>query len=125
MATIKLTREQLKNATNIFQLKIWLVDIEPRIWREFAAAGSIRLDRLHQVIQEIMGWTDSHLHAFAAGERRYSAPYPGGDWDEDMLDEGGTAVLEEAGARHLRFVGSLRGPSPTETPRPLRAGLPH
>lgn len=34
--------------------------------------GIITLDRLHDVIQIVMGWTDSHLHAFTIGKKRYA-----------------------------------------------------
>jgi len=39
-------------------LKIELLDIEPAIWRRFVVPANITLDRLHDVIQIIMGWTD-------------------------------------------------------------------
>ena len=50
-----------------YLLKIQLLDIEPVIWRRFAVPASITLDRLHDVIQIVMGWTDSHLHEFTIG----------------------------------------------------------
>lgn len=54
-----------------YLLKIHLVDIEPEIWRRFVAPASITLDRLHDVIQIVMGWTDSHLHEFIIGKKHY------------------------------------------------------
>ncbi len=42
----------------IYFLKIELLDIEPAIWRHFLVPANITLDRLHDVIQIIMGWTD-------------------------------------------------------------------
>jgi hypothetical protein len=39
------------------------------------APSSITLDRLHDVIQIVMGWTDSHLHEFTIGKKRYTE-YP-------------------------------------------------
>jgi len=53
-----------------YLLKIQLLDIEPAIWRRFVAPASITLDRLHDVIQIVMGWTDSHLHEFTIGKKR-------------------------------------------------------
>lgn len=47
-----------------YLLQIRLLEIEPEIWRRFAVPASISLDRLHDVIQIVMGWTDSHLHEF-------------------------------------------------------------
>ena len=53
-----------------YMIKIQLLDIEPAIWRRFVVPASITLDRLHDVIQIVMGWTDSHLHAFRAHRER-------------------------------------------------------
>ena len=47
-------------------LRIELIDIEPLIWRRLPKA--MRLDSLHNVIQIVFGWTDSHLHEYRAGE---------------------------------------------------------
>jgi len=58
-----------------YLLKIHLLDIEPAIWRHFVVPASITLDRLHDVIQIVMGWTDSHLHEFTIGNKRYTE-YP-------------------------------------------------
>jgi hypothetical protein len=58
-----------------YLLKIQLLDIEPAIWRRFIVPASITLDRLHDVIQIVMGWTDSHLHEFTIGNKRYTE-YP-------------------------------------------------
>jgi len=58
-----------------YLLKIQLLDIEPAIRRRFVVPASITLDRLHDVIQIVMGWTDSHLHEFTIGKKRYTE-YP-------------------------------------------------
>lgn len=55
-----------------YLLKIQLLDIEPAIWRRFVVPANITLDRLHDVIQIVMGWTDSHLHEFTIGKKRYT-----------------------------------------------------
>ncbi len=59
----------------LYLLRIQLLDIEPAIWRRFVVPASITLDRLHDVIQIVMGWTDSHLHEFTIGNKRYTE-YP-------------------------------------------------
>lgn len=56
----------------MYVLKIRLVDSKPEIWRRFAVPGRITLDRLHDVIQIVMGWTDSHLHEFTIGKKHYT-----------------------------------------------------
>jgi hypothetical protein len=58
-----------------YLLKIQLLDIEPTIWRRFVVPANITLDRLHDVIQIVMGWTDSHLHEFSIGKKLYTE-YP-------------------------------------------------
>ncbi len=68
-----------------YLLKIQLLDIEPAIWRRFWVPASITLDRLHDVIQIVMGWTDSHLHEFTIGKKRYTE-YP--ESKEDGLECG-------------------------------------
>jgi hypothetical protein len=68
-----------------YLLKIHLVDIEPVIWRRFVAPASITLDRVHDVIQIVMGWTDSHLHEFIIGKKHYTE-YP--ESKEDGLECG-------------------------------------
>ncbi|MEK9496999.1 plasmid pRiA4b ORF-3 family protein [Photorhabdus sp. P32] len=53
-----------------YQLKITLIDSKPAIWRQFVVPASISFDRLHDVIQIVMGWQDSHLHEFRIGKLR-------------------------------------------------------
>ena len=48
--------------TSIHLLRIVLRDTKPPIWRRMAVPSTIRLGQLHDVIQIVMGWTDSHLH---------------------------------------------------------------
>lgn len=55
-----------------YLLKIRLLEIEPEIWRRFVVPASITLDRLHDVIQIVMGWKDYHLHQFTIGRKRYT-----------------------------------------------------
>jgi hypothetical protein len=69
----------------LYLLKIRLLEIEPEIWRRFVVPGLITLDRLHDVIQIVMGWTDSHLHEFTIGKKRYTE-YP--ESKEDGLECG-------------------------------------
>jgi hypothetical protein len=73
----------------LYLLKIQLLGIEPEIWRRFVVPADISLDRLHDVIQIVMGWTDTHLHEFTIGNKRYTE-YP--ESKEDGL-ECGTYLL--------------------------------
>jgi hypothetical protein len=48
----------------IYQFKITLHDIEPKIWRRIQVPENYSFWDLHVAIQDAMGWTDSHLHQF-------------------------------------------------------------
>jgi hypothetical protein len=54
-----------------------LEGIEPTIWRRFLVTGDIKLDKLHRVLQNVMGWENSHLHEFRVGKVSYAEPGPG------------------------------------------------
>lgn len=69
----------------IYQLKVTLQYSKPPIWRRLEVPGNTSLAKLHDIIQLAMGWTDSHLHWFIFGEKRYSNP----DFQlDDVVDEG-------------------------------------
>ena len=53
-----------KKFKKVYQFKIVLKDIRPPIWRRIQVPGDYSLWDLHVAIQDAMGWTDSHLHAF-------------------------------------------------------------
>lgn len=77
----------------VYQLKISLTGIQPEVWRRLLVSGDTRMDRLHDVIQRVMGWTNTHLHMFVISERQYSAP----DSEmQDMEDETGVRLLDIA-----------------------------
>lgn len=58
--------------SRLYLLKICLYNIKPEIWRRFIVPADITLDRLHDVIQIIMGWMDYHLYEFGIGKKRYT-----------------------------------------------------
>ena len=51
----------------IIQMKISLDGIRPQIWRRFIVESSISLERLHEIIQIVMGWENCHLYSFSIG----------------------------------------------------------
>lgn len=60
----------------IYQLQISLTGSKPLICRRVLVSGGVTLKKLHKIIQETMGWTDSHLHEFIVGETSYTEPDP-------------------------------------------------
>jgi hypothetical protein len=63
---------------SIYQIKILLNKTKPPIWRRIIVPGRIPLCCLHDVLQVVMGWTDSHLHKFEKG---------GKVWADSQYDE--------------------------------------
>jgi Plasmid pRiA4b ORF-3-like protein len=75
----------------ILQLKISLVGVsKPPVWRRVLVPETMRLNRLHDVIQVAMGWHDGHLHAFEAGGVDYGPPDP----ELGHVDERRTSVAD-------------------------------
>jgi len=60
----------------VFQLKVTLLGSRPPIWRRVLVPSDLTLLKLHDVLQILMGWTDSHLHQFKAAGNFYGTPDP-------------------------------------------------
>ncbi|WP_460702428.1 plasmid pRiA4b ORF-3 family protein [Myceligenerans halotolerans] len=99
----------------VYQVRADLDEAGPAIWRRADLRSDLTLDVVHQVLQDLFGWTDSHLHRFALGGRVWDrdsevflCPHDAEDPDNDTdgtptkdvrLDE----VLAEPGDR-LAYV---------------------
>ena len=58
-----------------FELKVTLHHSDPPIWRRFEISSRATLADLHNVLQIVMEWEDSHLHEFVIQDnRRFRAP---------------------------------------------------
>jgi hypothetical protein len=75
-------RDQLKNLDKIYQIKVWLLEVNPLIWRRFLIPANVTLHRLHLVLQDVMGWQNYHLYQFKIGKKKYSTPDPDNDFYE-------------------------------------------
>lgn len=82
-----------------YRLRVTLLESEPEIWREFEVRGSIRLRMLHLALQTLMGWRESHLHAFTDTDP-FAHGRPGRRWespdavDTDALSEEDFSVAD-------------------------------
>jgi len=82
-------------AQNLLQLKIVLIGCKPRIWREIIVPENYSFFALHVAIQDVFGWTDSHLHQFfpvnpfgtCPPYLRIAIPNPAYDDGEEVVDE--------------------------------------
>jgi hypothetical protein len=48
----------------IVRLKITLDDVTPTVMRRIVVPVLVTLDTLHDIIQAVMPWENSHMHAF-------------------------------------------------------------
>jgi hypothetical protein len=90
-------------SAEILQLKISLVGVsKPPVWRRVLVPATMRLNRLHDVIQVAMGWQDYHLHAFEA----QGVDYGPSDAELDHVDERRVSIgdLLNAHGNRMRYV---------------------
>ena len=73
----------------MYQLKITLKWSQPAIWRRGVVRADMKLDRLHDVIQILMPWTNSHMHQFIVGRTFYGKP------DREFASMGMSETLNE------------------------------
>ena len=90
---------------SIAHLGIKLDDVEPVVVRRLEVPLTIRLDRLHLVLQAAMGWTNSHLYEIRARDVGWGMPDP--DFGDGPLDASKARlidVLEDVGVRSLKYI---------------------
>jgi hypothetical protein len=81
------------------RLRITLRDVHPAVIRVLDVPTSTTLPELHDLLQAAVGWTDSHLHQFVAGQQRWAVPSED-SWDDTELDET-SATLKDLPARFV------------------------
>lgn len=84
----------------IYQLRVELKYLRPAIWRRVVVPGSIKLWKLHAVLQAVMGWHGAHLHEFIVGGTHYGTPDP--HWPD------ATPVLREDRVTLASALGALK-----------------
>jgi hypothetical protein len=83
---------------SVYQIKVTLLDSRPPIWRRLQIESGVTLDRLHDALQIVMGWTNSHLHGFRL-------PQPGQRGTRRRL-----LPIESADEKSIRLAELLRRP---------------
>ena len=84
-------------SNSALQLKVTLLGVKPPIWRRILVPASIALPGLHRVFQVVMGWEDSHLHAFEIKKKRYVMAGVD-EWDDSPYE------LSEDGVKIAKLV---------------------
>ncbi|HVI70390.1 MAG TPA: plasmid pRiA4b ORF-3 family protein [Pyrinomonadaceae bacterium] len=88
----------------LYQIKITLGSSKPPIWRRVIVRADMRLHRFHEVVQRVMGWTNSHLHQFIVGRTFYGVPDPEyADMGNETLNEKRYTIADLASAARKKF----------------------
>lgn len=84
-----------------YRFKITLDGVRPRVWRRFDVPGSFTLCELHETVQDVMGWENTHLYYFDI-DARYG---PEADAELGMTDGDEMRVEEvlDTGSRFTYF----------------------
>jgi len=83
---------------NIYQIKITLRHIHPPVWRRIQVMADTKLGKLHHILQDVMGWTNSHMHAFVIGDNTYGEPDLDPTGDLEMENESNVRIDKVAKA---------------------------
>ncbi len=90
----------------VYQLKVALKHIKPPIWRR-VQVKDCTLASLHDLIQDVMGWEDYHLHVFEIGGEQYGDPL---QWQDDFggdpeVGNEGKVKVRQLAARGVKAFG--------------------
>lgn len=93
---------QSATAQTVYQLKITLKDAKPPIWRRVQVLNTTTLQPLHQIIQQAMGWTDSHLHQFTIQGVEYGQPMP--EYEFNVRNEAKVKLNQVVTGEKFKFL---------------------
>ena len=79
-----------QNLRDLYQIKVTLNGVKLQIWRRLLISSATDLAELHEILQIAMGWTDSHLHQFVAGDEAFGVPDP--DFEVGTRSEDGIRI---------------------------------
>ncbi|EQD53617.1 Plasmid pRiA4b ORF-3-like protein [mine drainage metagenome] len=91
-------------ALKIYELYVELEYIEPLIWRRLLVPAAITLPKLHDLLQLVLGWTNSHLHSFTFGKKSYGMADVDDFEELNMLDERKQTLEAALGESALEFL---------------------
>ena len=72
------------------RLEVTMSEVLPAVVRVLDVPAGVLLPELHDLLQAALGWTDSHLHQFVAGDICYGVPDL--DGPDDERDESAVAL---------------------------------
>jgi hypothetical protein len=60
-----------EQTVQVYQLRIWIRQISPQIWRRLLVRSDSTIAQLHDALQIAFGWTDERLHQFLIRGKPY------------------------------------------------------
>ena len=89
----------------VYQFKVTLKGVRPPVWRRIHVPSTYTIWDLHVAIQDVMGWTDSHLHEFEMTDPSSGSPSRIGvpdekSWDADVLTAWRQPIAQWFSSRH-------------------------
>ena len=67
-----------EQAVQVYQLRVWIREISPQIWRRLLVRSDSTIAQLHDTLQIAFGWTDEHLHQFLIRGKPFGIGRSGG-----------------------------------------------
>jgi hypothetical protein len=81
---------------SVHVIKVSLEGADPPVWRRLEVPSAMRLDRLHEVLQEVFNWNGWHLHLFETGYGDFGPPSEPAPWSSGERAEAGVALAQVA-----------------------------
>ena len=95
----------MTKAKSIARLKVVLDNVKPTIMRRIEVPLTIKLNRLHTVLQSAMGWSDTHLWEFYFRDVRFGIPDPdAGPGVHDARKITLFDALEDCGTKSFKYM---------------------
>jgi MoaA/NifB/PqqE/SkfB family radical SAM enzyme len=95
-------KKSQKGKADVYQLKVTLNGTKPPIWRRILVTADTRLSKLHDILQDVMGWDDQHLHQFEIKGENYGIPSAG--FEMGTKNEKSKTLGEVAPSEKVKFV---------------------
>ncbi len=66
------------DSAHVYQLKVWILEISPMVWRRLLVRSDSTIADLHYIIQIAIGWNDGHLNLFHIHGKDFGVYHDGG-----------------------------------------------
>lgn len=101
----RMPRSRKPQTECIYQMKVTLQNIRPPIWRRIQVPSDLTLRKFHRILQDAMGWYDSHLHQFTIRGVYYAERNP--EWEgfgPPVRSERTTRLEDVVSGPKMKFV---------------------